>query len=287
MRKLQKQRELEQAKAQTAEDSAESDQELPRELAKPGLFANLAALDDEGDDEVKEDSEDVKDEEQDLEAIPQKVVTPQSSSKSKKKKGRAKKAQAQQTPSKAPNKDGTDDIDEALRELNIQDGASGGGKNVWAPTIDPDYERVCKLLGVATQHLKVANEMRNLFGKTAVEAHDDAGGPAGRGGRRRQRAQNQQVDLETALKGQHAPRKGLPESTLRRNPFIQGKGDWPKATTGGLTMEIVEEHGHDDGTMEFRFVHDRSYQEVQQQFQVFVEMGVPGNLIGLLTQNRE
>jgi hypothetical protein len=146
---------------------------------------------------------------------------------------------------------------------------------------------VCKLLGINSQHLKVANEMRNLFGRTAVENHDDAGGPVGRGARRRQqRGQNQQVDLETALKGHHAPGKGLSELTLRRNNFIQGKEDWPKGTTGGLTMALAEGKS-EDGTMEFKYVHDQSYQTLQQTFQGSVEMGDPQNLIGLLVRNRK
>jgi hypothetical protein len=94
------------------------------------------------------------------------------------------------------------------------------------------------------------------------------------------------VDLETALKGHHAPGKGLSELTMRRNNFIQGKDDWPKGTTGGLTMAVAEGKS-EDGTMEFKYVHDQSYQTLQQTFQGFVEMGDPQNLIGLLVQNRK
>lgn len=130
--------------------------------------------------------------------------------------------------------------------------------------------------------------MRNLFGRAALDNHDDAGGPIGRGARRQQqRGQRQQVDLETALKGHHAPGKGLPEITLRRNIFIQGKDDWPKGTTGGLTMEIVEDSRQIDGTVEFRFVHDKAYQATQNTFLTLVDIGEPQNLIGFLTQNRK
>jgi hypothetical protein len=116
-----------------------------------------------------------------------------------------------------------------------------------------------------------------------VETHEDR---AERRARQRPRQQPRQVDLETALKGHHAPGKGLSELTLRRNPLIQGKDDWPKGTTGGLTMEMVDNKAP-DGTIEFRFVHDKTYQALQSAFHGYVEMGDPQNLIGLLTRNRK
>jgi len=166
--------------------------------------------------------------------------------------------------------------------LDIKQTSSGDAAVPVVP-VDPEYQRVCALLSTSTQHLKVAHEMRNLFGKAAVEAHED---PAERRARQRQNRQAREIDLETLLKGQHKPGKGLAELTLRRNPLIQGKDDWPKATTGGLTMEMVDDKAP-DGTIEFRFVHDKSYQAVQVTFQGLVEMGDPQNLIGLLTRNRK
>jgi hypothetical protein len=116
-----------------------------------------------------------------------------------------------------------------------------------------------------------------------VETHED---PAERRARQRQNRQAREIDLETLLKGQHKPGKGLAELTLRRNPLIQGNDDWPKATTGGLTMEMVDDKAS-DGTIEFKFLHDKSYQAVQVTFHGLVEMGDPQNLIGLLTRNRK
>ncbi|KAL2073867.1 hypothetical protein VTL71DRAFT_11193 [Oculimacula yallundae] len=278
LRKLRQQRELEQAQLQTqAEEEEESEDEpIAPTKAKRSLFANLAALEDENGNEDDED----EDEKEDI-PEPVEIITPPSAAtkakKSKKKKKKAKKAKDAST----KKEEDVDDIDAALRDLALK--KSAGGEQVETKlTVDPEYERVCTLLGINTQHLKVANEMRNLFGKAAVEVVDE---PGGRGGRRpRQRGQNQQIDLETALKGHHLPGKGLSELTLRRNVLIQGKDDWPKATTGGLTMAVVDDKT-DDGTVEFRYVHDQSYQTLQQTFQGFVEMGDPQNLIGLLTRN--
>jgi len=49
-------------------------------------------------------------------------------------------------------------------------------------------------------------------------------------------------------------------------------------------MAVVDDKT-DDGTVEFRYVHDQTYQTLQQTFQGFVEMGDPQNLIGLLQRN--
>ena len=280
LRKLQQQRELEQAQLQAqAEEEESEDEPVAPTKAKPSLFANLAALEDENEDEDEDEDEEKED-------APEPVVaaTPPSAAKTakkSKKKKKAKKAKEISAESEAPKED-VDDIDAALRELALKKPA-GGDNGDTRLTVDPEYERVCALLGINTQHLKVANEMRNLFGKAAVEVMEEPGGRAGR--RPRQRGRNEQVDLETALKGHHQPGKGLSELTLRRNVFIQGKDDWPRATTGGLTMAVVDDKT-DDGTVEFRYVHDQAYQTLQQTFQGFVEMGDPQNLIGLLTRNR-
>lgn len=289
LRKLQQQRELEQAqvKLQAEEEEEESEEEpvLPTK-PKPSLFANLAALEDNEDDEdeAAEDAAAAELSEPDPTPLPAKK--PKKAKKKKKGKGKGKDrpeepAEIQKT------ENGVDEIDAAIQELNLK--KSAGQTDSTAVPVDPEYERVCTLLGVNTQHLKVANEMKSLFGKAATEVHDDPGGPVGRGARRRQqRGQNQQVDLETALKGHHLPGKGLPELTLRRNAFIQGKDDWPKAPTGGLAMEVIDDPGDGgDGSVEFAYTHNKAYQTLQQTFHGFVEMGDPQNLIGLLIRNRK
>lgn len=286
LRKLQQQKELEQSRLRAEAEAEAEEEESEEELVarpqkqKQSLFANLAALEDEDEDE---DGPDQSTKEDVSEPEPDPAPAPAPKAKKSKKKKKKGKSKAVDESAEKPKSD--DEIEAALRELNLKQPSSGANGHDTRPTLDPEYERVCGLLGIQTQHLKVANEMRNLFGKTALESHDDAGGPVGRGARR-QRGQPQQVDLETALKGHHPPGKGIPELVLRRNCFIQGKDDWPKGTTGGLTMAVVE--GKDlDGSVTFTFVHDQTYQALQQSFYHYVEMGDPQNLIGLLSRNRK
>ncbi|TGO31774.1 hypothetical protein BHYA_0412g00040 [Botrytis hyacinthi] len=288
LRKLQQQRELEQqAKLQAQgeaaeEEEEESDEEPQPSQSKPSLFANFAALEDlEDDDESKGVEEEEESAEQEL-VEPTPIVTVKNPKKSKKKK-KAKNAGKGKDSAKAAEakpKNDLDDIDQALKELNLK---KPNATNMTSSIeVDEEYERVCFLLGINTQHLKVANEMRSLFGRAATEPNEDPGGPTGRGARRRQ--QNQEMDLETVLKGHHQPGKGLPELTLRRNLFIQGKDEWPKSSAGGLTMAVVENQDVIDGTIEYRFVHDQSYQSVQETFQGLVEMGDPQNLIRFIVR---
>lgn len=285
LRKLQQQKELEEA-ARRAEIEAPAEEESEEEPLRPppklntSLFANLAVLDD-GEDEEDEE----KEVESDHEAVNEPDPTPPpKASKSKKKKKKSKNKAEDKTAE--IKREALDEIDAALRDLKLQ-GPSVESQHGFETSIDPQFVKICELVRIQTQHLKVANEMRNLFGRAALENHDDAGGPIGRGARRQPRGQRQQVDLETALKGHHAPGKGLSEITLRRNTFIQGKDEWPRGTTGGLTMEIVEDSRQIDGTVEFRYVHDKAYQTMQQTFYGLVEIGEPQNLIGFLTKNRK
>lgn len=286
LRKLQQQRELEHAKLQAEAEVEEASEEEPvqrPQKSKPSLFANLAALEDEDGDD---DEADADKEEAEAEGVSEAEANSAPAPKAKKSKKKKKKAKskAKDTPEDKP--EDNDEIEQALRELNLKKPSYGTNGQATTPTLDPEYERVCALLGIQTQHLKVANEMRNLFGKTALENHDDAGGPVGRAARR-QRAQQEQVDLETALKGHHPPGKGLPELILRRNCFIQGKDEWPKGTTGGLTMAVVDEKKDAHGAVEFTVVHDQTYQALQHSFHQYVEIGDPQNLIGLLIKNRK
>jgi hypothetical protein len=298
LRKLQQQRELGQAKLREKElaegkaSQGEEEEEEAPSINKPSLFGNFAALQaDEDQDEDSEAGEQHLENDGKLTRGNEQHASPSLVKKSKKSKKKKKAKQIEESkiiPGAPISKSDVqrDEIDAALHELSLKNASSPTKNTTSAANFDPEYERVCALLGINTQHLKVANEMRNLFGRTAVENHDDAGGQVPRGARRRHRAAQRQVDLETALKGHHAPGKGLPELTLRRNIFIQGKDDWPKATTGGLTMEVVDDLQAVDGTVEFRFVHNQAYNRVQQQFHLFVEMGDPQNLIGLLQRNR-
>ncbi|PBP17782.1 transcription factor 25 [Diplocarpon rosae] len=293
LRKLQQQqqqqRELEQAQHQSQlekrEDESDDEPVTPTKSKLAFSFADLADLEDCNEEEEDEQDQSGKEAGTAASAMTLTATPPSSkkSKKSKRKKKNAKKAKDSPVENSKLTND-VDDIDVALQELALKRPGSGAQADTRLK-VDPEYERVCNLLGINSQHLKVANEMRNLFGKAAVEVMDEPGGPTGRGGRRpRQRGQNQQVDLETALKGQHPPGKGLSELLLRRNVFIQGKEDWPRATTGGLTMAVVDDKT-DDGTVEFRFVHDQTYQALQQTYFGFVEMGDPQNLIALLTRN--
>ncbi|KAI6712699.1 hypothetical protein JHW43_004830 [Diplocarpon mali] len=296
LRKLQRQQQRELELAQLHSQHEREEEELDDEPVAATIsklafsFADLADLEDgigEEEDEQNQSGEEAGT----AEPVMTVTATPPYSKKPKKSKKKEKQKKKKNANEAKNNTAGTikpanifDDIDVALKELAIKKPA-GGVQTDTRLTVDPEYERVCTLLGINSQHLKVANEMRNLFGKAAVELMDEPGGSTGRGGRRpRQRGQNQQVDLETALKGQHLPGKGLSELTVRRNIFIQGKEDWPRATTGGLTMAVVDDKT-DDGTVEFRFVHDQTYQALQQTFFGFVEMGDPQNLIALLTRN--
>ncbi|KAF2417659.1 DUF654-domain-containing protein, partial [Tothia fuscella] len=135
------------------------------------------------------------------------------------------------------------------------------------------------LLAVNTQNLHVLNEMRRLFGRDAIDADRAPVQQEARQRGRAQRGQRQQQDQNT----------GFSALSLRRNIFIQGKESWPRATTGGLGMEIVPHqpglHRPTEGIVNYTFVHATNYQEVQTQYEIAVASMDPQRLVLLLHHN--
>ncbi|KAI1417964.1 DUF654-domain-containing protein [Hypoxylon sp. FL1857] len=288
LRKLQKQKELQELHAQNpAGDDESSEDDRPIQRPRASLFSGFATLGDQDDQD--DDADHDEKEEESVEAStnptvePDRAETPKSSSKkSKKKKKKAKKPEAPLTKAEAVPQSGPDEIDEALRELDL---SKNPGQEIHDKhSLTKPYERICELLSVNTYHLKVINEMRNLFGREAIAAAQSEEDQEQARSRRQRRALEQEVDLETYFKGQ--PGKSLPEITLRRNPFLVGKETWPRASTEGLTMEQLKakegQLADKPGTIEFRFAHDDKYNMLEMKFFELVQMYDPMRIVHFL-----
>ena len=207
--------------------------------------------------------------------------------KSKKKKKKAAKGKASQSHTPAPEiakeQPELDEIDLALKSLKVKgEEASEDGQK---PALDTGLQRLYKVLATDSKHLNALNEMKKLFGNIVLETENE--GEARPAGRRRGRRQ-ELVDLGGALAGINSPAsrgQRLAGLVLRKNIFMPGKEEWPKGTSGGLGMEIVERA--EDFTIEYRFVHNKIYQGVQRQFDTCVESMDPQRMIQLLQFNRE
>jgi hypothetical protein len=287
LRRAQRELEEKQIQEKLAQEEREDEQddseeeELPKSKAKPSLFAMLG---DDGDEQEEDEDDDEAEQEQpepepklDADAAPQ----PKSKkSKKKKKKGKSKAA----TPGSAINTAtdasiGLDEIDQALLALDLSaNGQTNTDSNQQHAAISDEVKQLCDVLRIDKQYLHAANEMKKLFGRAALQNTDDEPRP-------RQRGNAQQGGIAAAVAGRNGPGRNLASLGLRRNIFIQGKEEWPRATSGGLGMEIAEKRL--DGTIEYRFMHSRSYQEVQQQFQVCVGSMDPERMIQLLHFNRK
>ena len=274
LRKLQKQRELEQTHESADQEAEESSGDEAPVVAKPrvSLFAALG-----GDDEEQDEEED--DEPEPQASVQPVSEAPASASKSKKKK-KKKKAKAKAAPAVAVREDNEDEdeIDKAIKELNIRTNAAAE-----ASTAPSQSSTRNVLLSINPYHLKAINEMRNLFGRD-VMASAEAEEETERNRRRRAPAQ-QQVDLETFLRGPPGQKK-LPEVSLRRNIFIQGREHWPMSTSGGLTMKEMEK-ASDGSWREYAYTHDKNYDAVQAFFFACVQIGDPMRMVHLLKEVRK
>jgi hypothetical protein len=284
------QRELEEKQiqeklAQDDQDEDESEPDVaPKTTAKTSLFAMLG---DGGEEDEEEDEEEQEDADQDVkpkvgdsdgqaeaESMPASKPSKKSKKKKKKAKAKGKATDADKTAASAKKSD-LDEIDEALLALNMaMNGRTETGSDQ-QDTISEEKKQLFSVLSVDTQHLHAANEMKRLFGRAAVQSAEDEARPRQRG---------QQGGIAAAIAGRNAPgNRNLASLGLRRNIFIQGKEEWPRATSGGLGMEIVEKRP--DGTVEYRFVHNKTYQDVQRQFQICVASMDSERMIQLLHHN--
>ena len=195
--------------------------------------------------------------------------------KKKKKAAQAKSTQGARREEESKDNSNLDEIDAALKSLKTHDRSQATGQQEAYP--DQSLREFYELLAVDSRHLNALNEMKKLFGNTVManESPDASGRRRGRG--------PQALDLGAALAGRNNPvsrGQGLSGLALRRNVFVPGKEEWPKATSGGLGMELVEKAW--DFTVEYRFVHSRLYFDVQKEFLRCVESMDPQNMIVLL-----
>jgi hypothetical protein len=262
-----------------SEEEDESDAApSPVSKSKPSLFAMLGDADggDEEDDDDDEDQPAIDVAQGSKHDSPPASPPPSASrNKKKKKKGKGKaKASVQDSQkvskSSAKAKSDMDEIDRALLALNLS------SKDGHVPDTNPnsgtgeELQRLYAALSVDSRHLHAANEMRKLFGRAALQADSGEAGRAAQRGR----AQRQ---------GMSAGGRSL-ASLGRRNIFVPGKEEWPRATTGGLAMEVEEKRS--DGTVLYRFVYTRNYADVQRQFQACVASMDPERILHLLQFNR-
>lgn len=295
LRKLQKQRELEQAKGAAENELDESDEDTAPSpvAAKPrvSLFAALGGGDDEdGDEDDMEDekqddgegqSQVVKEEEED-----QSHNTPEPGKKSKKKKKKKKKSDKNKAKAQEKDEASEEDIDKVLEELKLSSagGDADSSSSAAAAAVLATQRRINTLLGINTNHLKAINEMRQLFGRDIIESAN-AEEERENNNRRRRGPVQQQVDLETFLRGPPGAKR-LPEVSLRRNVFIQGREHWPLRSAGGLGMKQL--HKAADGSYtEYAYVHDKDYDAIQAVFFAYVQIGDPMRIVYLLQQCRK
>lgn len=283
LRKLQKEQELEnrlaavrEAEAAQAEQDEESEGEEPVSARKPlNAFDMLDGMDEEEDEDEDDDAEPVDTREENIKP----TSTPSQPSRPKKKKKKAKKKGKGKAVGATDKTSDIDDIEQALNEIYTKGAAlpfdpeTTNADETWA-------KEASMHLAIETKNLNPVNEMKSLFGKIALEGSSPA-----RNQRRQEQDQAQQggIDLGTALSGrQCAGTKGKELGPLahRRNVFMQGKEEWPGASSGGLSMEWIR----DNTTFEkqYNIMHDKYYQETQYEFTQCVQTMEPQNLISLL-----
>ncbi|KLU80967.1 Nulp1-pending protein [Magnaporthiopsis poae ATCC 64411] len=271
---LRKQQELDQQDAPA--DVSDNDEPIIRP-PRANMFSGFASLVDDGGDDDDDDGDDAEQQTTTTKPADEPITVPSKKSKKKsKRKKKAKKADPEPPADDAPEKNGMDEIDRALEQLRVAEPTSVDTSKS-GPT-DRYEAELAKLLSINTVHLKVVNEMRNLFGRDAMTASSADSDPQVGQDLRALRREGQ--TLEQYLKGR--PDQKISEVLLRRNPFVEGKSYWPKAPAGGLTMKQVERLDDSDGSTEFAFAHDKGYDGLEAVFFQCVQTHDPMMLVHFL-----
>ena len=295
LRKLQREQDLQRQveaakKAYEAAEESEAEEDVAASTTVPprpkNAFDMLEEVKDEDETDDKEPNSIARPEPT---TKSEKAQTEKSSSvpsakpKKKKKKGK-KKGPTKPEESRAQKEESGDEIDRALKALAAKERR---GKGTSIQVREQSWEsRATKLLAIDSHNLNPANEMRSLFGNIAVESQESRASP--RNARRREQNQQERVDLATALTGRYcAASRGKELGALahRRNVFTQGKEDWPLATSGGSSMELIKNDSDSQGSVEkqYNIVYNNVYQETQVHFRMAVESMDPQRMIGLLS----
>ena len=184
-----------------------------------------------------------------------------------------------------------DEIDRALKELSTKDDqscmrVSSDGREQEDKELDNLWRmKATKLLAIDSNSLNPIKEMKSLFGNIVLEGSSDTHSSS-RNPRRREQNQQGGVDLATVLTGRYSVAskgKELGALASRRNVFMQGREEWPLATSGGLSMEFSSVTNAFERN--YSLIHNGAYREVQGQFHICVESMQPTNLINLLALN--
>lgn len=288
LRKLRQQQDLLNIQNEAAEQSEESEDEPVVAKPRGNMFSGFAALGDTGADD-DEDDDDMKSEQE--EAAPQKVLEQstggqdESAKKSKKSKKKKKKGKKAESPAVVEEKsEDIDEIDKVLEELKLEAQKQGGPTT--SPTAaDKPTSGLNKLLSINFHHLKAMNEMRRVFGKAmdVAEVEERTQQP-------RHQALPQNLDLETFLSARAAypaqgrtKTRGMFDTILRTNPFVEGKKSWPRGSAQGLKMVRVTEGT--EGEVEYTFAHDKEYDALEGSFFGLVQMYDPMQIVYFLHRN--
>ncbi|KAI3395583.1 hypothetical protein diail_1095 [Diaporthe ilicicola] len=279
LKKLQKQKELLKLQELAGNEEESSEEEVAPPRPRTSAFAGFAAL--EGGDDDTDDKSD-QEEEQEVVEEEEELPKPAPAKKNKKPKKKKKAKKADTAPpeeTKDKEKGGLDEIGLALKELSLKPQPQAAAGQETHENYDVNLAR---LLSINFDHLKVIKELRAMFGQETIDSVRSQEETQARDDRRRnQRRGHIDVNMEMYLKGR--PGDKIPEVVLRKNPFMQGKDFWPRASAGGLKMQAVTDERVEP--TEYRFTHDRSYGLLEMQFYSLVDMMDPMRIVHFVHDN--
>jgi hypothetical protein len=171
------------------------------------------------------------------------------------------------TPSEGPSTPAEQDhidIDQAIHEISLKYGDIPPSPSPTSSTLTTKFS----LLAVSPKNLDADVELRKLFGKIVdAEARES----------RRQPIHGIPVRVINRIKASRPDNK--------KRVLMKPKDEWQLFSAYNKRMLGMDVISKEDGVIKFKFVHSRSYQDIQMQFFI-TALGGDGNaLMALLQKN--
>eukprot|EP00242_Pyramimonas_sp_CCMP2087_P015100 CAMPEP_0198219544 /NCGR_PEP_ID=MMETSP1445-20131203/74885_1 /TAXON_ID=36898 /ORGANISM="Pyramimonas sp., Strain CCMP2087" /LENGTH=629 /DNA_ID=CAMNT_0043896981 /DNA_START=95 /DNA_END=1981 /DNA_ORIENTATION=- len=247
------------------DDDEEVEEEANAQRAAPrNPFDMLAEEDHESADDDEEQREGRSSV---VEEAPSEVPNVTKSKNKKKKKNKKKdksKTNSAANEEEGEDEDNMDDLEKLCKQI---ESAGASGPSQAGTQVEEELPHACErriLLAADLRHIKAEDELKRIFGRRVIASES------------------------AAMKAEERKAKGIPfmprgsqQRQQKKSILLVPREHWPRMPSG-ISMEVT---GSQDGVRLYRYTHNHSYLQVQQEYEDCLASHDPNTLAQLVAKN--